>query len=75
MCLCVFVSAAEGFSKDVKKGKARGGSPEPAGELLSRLCLATASRPLLPIVFASEAGDYWLQSQREEEAVRVRPSC
>lgn len=58
MCVCVFVSAGEGFSKDVKKGgKARGGSPAAAGERLTRLRLATAGRPLLPIVFASEEGD------------------
>lgn len=76
VCLCVFVSAGEGFSKNVKKGgKAGGGSSAAAGELLSRLCLATAGKPLLPIVFASEEGDCCLQSQREGEAARVRPSC
>lgn len=75
MCVCVVVSAGKGFSEDVKKGgKARGGSPAAAGEL-SRLCLAAAGRPLLPIVFASEEGDRCLQSQREEEAARVRPTC
>ena len=76
VCLCVFVSAGEGFSKNVKKGgKAGGGSSAAAGELLSSLCLGTAGKPLLPIVFASEEGDCCVQSQREEEAARVRPSC
>lgn len=68
MCVSVVVSTGEGFSEDVKKGgKARGGSPA-AGR-------AAAGRPLLPIVFASEEGDRCLQSQREEEAARDRPTC